>query len=354
MTCEGMHNKTASKVKRNPQIVFNYRLEDWWEQYPATIGLSYEDLIYYLSLRPLKGVYRYLSKVTNLDKDQAKVFCKYYGAGVGVGAYYKPVYWEKLLGCTPAEAELQITKYKTDKVTSKAGFISRYGEELGILKFTEFQRTSAISTEVKRANGTCFRESTPWCAEYWQKRGASAEEAISEVSNFQLNNAGVHRKVYEDKGIPPDEIDKIIRDINTSKNIYDHQLIKERHGLSDEDAVLWKEGTILKMVDGMVETGTCVPIEKQGEFKVYQTKVRALSKTVDVSHLPNISKRGKTFGDYNVDHKYSVLQCFLDKVPIAVASSIHNLQCITREANLVKAEKCSISLWALYYDYYSD
>jgi hypothetical protein len=57
-------------------------------------------------------------------------------------SFYDPVYVSKRDNITIEEAMEKIEKMKRNKSTSLSGFIHRHGEELGRLKFIEFQETS--------------------------------------------------------------------------------------------------------------------------------------------------------------------------------------------------------------------
>ena len=354
LTFKAVTSRSAASVRRKPERVYDYRLEDWWLYFPYLHGLSYEDLVFCLSINCNKGVNTYFRYNKVLDKKQITLFCKYYSNGLGRGAAYKPEYWTALIGCTLSEGEGRVIKYKSDKVTSEGGFISRHGEVLGKIKYAEFQRTSALGTETKRKYNFDFRESTPWCIEYWITRGHTIDSAVAAVSKFQIENAGVNRGIYERKGHTPEEVDSIMEDINNRKNIYDPQLMKSRHNLNDQGIEDLKAEYINRMVNGLVVSGCCAPVHKQGDFKKYQSRVRVISSREDICNLPNIQFRGNREGDFHMDHKYSILKCFLDKVPDYIAGSLYNLQCITKEDNLTKAHNCSISLWELYYNYYEE
>lgn len=59
--------------------------------------------------------------------------------------------------------------------------------------------------------------------------------------------------------------------------------------------------------------------------------------------IKNIELRGKKFG-YEVDHKFSVVEGFKNKVDPLIISNWRNLEVITEKENSIKKEKCSITI----------
>jgi hypothetical protein len=86
--------------------------------------------------------------------------------------------------------------------------------------------------------------------------------------------------------------------------------------------------------------------EEIKEFKKYEKIVRLNTsknyrKYKDIINPKNlILKRGHN----NLDHKYSISQGFIDKVPPKIISSVENLEILTEQENLIKGKKCSIIL----------
>lgn len=61
---------------------------------------------------------------------------------------YDPVYVSKRDGITVEEAVIKVENFKKNKATSLSGFIHRFGDELGRLKFQKFQSTSRHTEEI--------------------------------------------------------------------------------------------------------------------------------------------------------------------------------------------------------------
>jgi len=79
--------------------------------------------------------------------------------------------------------------------------------------------------------------------------------------------------------------------------------------------------------------------DERQELKRYRARVGYLSRKQDVSDLPN-------FGmfDFQMDHKFSIIEGFKKNVPPEVLASKHNLQFIHRKDNRAKSGRCSITL----------
>lgn len=85
----------------------------------------------------------------------------------------------------------------------------------------------------------------------------------------------------------------------------------------------------------------------QYKNKVYSQSNMTYRKYKDVIN-PNNYKRGIKGDKYQLDHKYSVVQGWIDKIPIEIMSSIHNLEMLTITENNKKRINCSISKEELY------
>lgn len=63
---------------------------------------------------------------------------------------------------------------------------------------------------------------------------------------------------------------------------------------------------------------------------------------------PNNLKRGKEKNDYQLDHKYSILEGYKNNIPIEIISSYVNLEILPLKENLSKQDRCSITKEMLY------
>ena len=80
-------------------------------------------------------------------------------------------------------------------------------------------------------------------------------------------------------------------------------------------------------------------------FKMYRDEINLLTEKTYKKYKNDINpqhlKRG--LKKYHLDHKYSVLEGFLNKIPCEIISSKHNLEIISYKENLSKNKKCSIT-----------
>lgn len=98
----------------------------------------------------------------------------------------------------------------------------------------------------------------------------------------------------------------------------------------------------------MEENGIWTPIEKLPEFVKYKREIWKLTNK-NVHLIPNYdaSKRGRCSlkeQTYQVDHNYSILEGFIDGVPVEIIAHPANLSFVPWQENLKKWHKSSISL----------
>lgn len=257
--------------------------------------------------------------------------------------YYQPEYHQLLRGLSYQDAEQYVISYKANKATSREKFIERHGKIKGEQMFSTFQKTSEVSTQNMKDNGSNFRERSHWCVEYWEKLGCSYEEAVTKVSECQHTYAGVNENVWRLKGLSHEEIQSKMEDINQKKGAArSYEKLKVKNPEWGEDKLREEiSRRKLSMLNSFVGKGYRVPLERQEDYKVYRDKVRRLTENQDLSKVEGISLRSVYF---HLDHKYSIMQGFLDNVPTYIMASLENLQIISAEDNNSKGIGCSISL----------
>lgn len=74
------------------------------------------------------------------------------------------------------------------------------------------------------------------------------------------------------------------------------------------------------------------------EYELYRTRVRALTESVDVSGLPNFSKKNLWY-NYELDHIFPVSRGFMMGIPEELIADISNLRIIPRKQNRCKGNK---------------
>ena len=82
------------------------------------------------------------------------------------------------------------------------------------------------------------------------------------------------------------------------------------------------------------------------EFKEYKKKVTSITKKQPIYKLSNYGKRGVSGvnGNYHLDHKYSILEGYKNKISPEIIGNIKNLEFIPWEENIKKRTKNSITI----------
>lgn len=85
------------------------------------------------------------------------------------------------------------------------------------------------------------------------------------------------------------------------------------------------------------------------EFKIYKRKVLNITNRQPIQELPNYDKRGVSGveGNYHLDHKFSIVEGFKQKIDPNIIGNIRNLEFIPWEQNVKKRTNCSINLYEL-------
>jgi hypothetical protein len=92
-----------------------------------------------------------------------------------------------------------------------------------------------------------------------------------------------------------------------------------------------------------------IPAEQQPKWVIYESIVDRITRESWVYHNDKINPENLPRGrEYELDHKYSKHQGFLNNVPPEVIGHYSNLQMIPRHANRKKYNKCSITINELY------
>lgn len=116
------------------------------------------------------------------------------------------------------------------------------------------------------------------------------------------------------------------------------------------------ETSIDKQKKTNIMNGKWVADEYKSDYELYHRNVWKITKKQDLKSLQNIEKRGHiTFDEnaYHLDHKFSIIEGFVQNIPIEIIGDIINLEMIHNKENARKREKCSISkeeLLGAYYD----
>ena len=99
----------------------------------------------------------------------------------------------------------------------------------------------------------------------------------------------------------------------------------------------------------------CGREEYKNEFELYQTTVRNETKKVYHKYKSEINpkKLKRARGHYHLDHKLSVFDGFKNNIPVFIITSVHNLEMLTENENVVKNRNSSITKEQLFESYYN-
>lgn len=94
---------------------------------------------------------------------------------------------------------------------------------------------------------------------------------------------------------------------------------------------------------------TTIPTDQKSDWIIYEGIVDRITRESWLYHNSKINPDNLPRGrEYELDHKYSKHQGFLNNVPPEVIGHYSNLQMIPRHSNRKKYNKCSITLNELY------
>ena len=94
---------------------------------------------------------------------------------------------------------------------------------------------------------------------------------------------------------------------------------------------------------------TTIPVEQQSNWIIYEGIVDRITRESWMYHNSKINPENLPRGrEYELDHKYSKHQGFLNNIPPEVIGHYSNLQMIPRHSNRKKYNKCSITIEQLY------
>ena len=95
------------------------------------------------------------------------------------------------------------------------------------------------------------------------------------------------------------------------------------------------------LITGEKDNDRSVLTEIINGFQEYCLLVKSFTNIQNLSTLENIELRENNHG-YDLDHKYSMLQGYIDGIEPQIIGSIVNLEIITANQNRTKQTKCSI------------
>ena len=112
----------------------------------------------------------------------------------------------------------------------------------------------------------------------------------------------------------------------------------------NRDPKCYERGT-----DTKIKNGIATPKELKSAWDLYKEKVENITTRNWKKHHSKINPNNLPRGqEYELDHKFSKTEGFLNNVPPEVIGHYANLELISKNENRSKRTKCSITLTALY------
>lgn len=259
----------------------------------------------------------------------------------------------KAMTYSAAEKVVNDLKEKTKPTLEK--YLKKYGEVLGEKKFKEHCRrhknyieywNRLFPFDLDMAYKK-FKEYTTSSSlkhiNFYLKRGYTKEKAKLEISKHQLNNAGVHRKYYENLGMNPKDIDNILKEINLKKDSCSFNYIKQKYPENNESELLkkYQKHNLLKS-KSFRENGYLLKDDPFLTKKIaYYKAVNYYTRFSEKFMPPCPGKKGKKKGYYHVDHMFSKHLGYKNNIPPFIIGSVVNLQWLPSEINCSKKDKCT-------------
>lgn len=145
------------------------------------------------------------------------------------------------------------------------------------------------------------------------------------------------KKLYVEEYKSAEEISKIM---NLGKPFVDKFLTKS--GIRRNKS----EGVSVGLVKRFRNSTYSDYINSLSDFKKYRKEVINITKKQPIHELPNFNRRGVSGveGNYHLDHKFSIVEGFIQNINPKIIGNIKNLEFIPWEENVKKRTKCSINI----------
>lgn len=126
------------------------------------------------------------------------------------------------------------------------------------------------------------------------------------------------------------------------------EVLKDRYGV-DNSANINTENRISSGIKTKIERGWIIPDEFLSDYQIYRKKVKRLTETTyktykNVINPNNLERVTNGKNGFQLDHKYSIIEGFLNNVEPEIISHHYNLQMIEWGSNRAKSKRCDIDL----------
>ena len=184
-----------------------------------------------------------------------------------------------------------------------------------------------------------------FCGPICSRRWAANNRSDSWKQKASLAKQGQNNPMFGVRQTNPNSLSNLNRKGLTGKRQTEESNRKRSIALMGKEV---KPESIKKMIQTKIDKGIFwKPDDPEYiEFKKYRRKVYYWTSKNDLTQLKYHEKRSRV--GYHLDHKYSIIEGFKNKVPPKVIGSIDNLEFIPYNVNVSKGTKCSIKLEELY------
>jgi len=126
------------------------------------------------------------------------------------------------------------------------------------------------------------------------------------------------------------------------------QVLKDRYGV-DNSVNVNPEIRVNKGIKTKIERGWIIPEEFLSDYQIYRKKVKRLTETTykrykNIINPNNLERVTNGKNGFQLDHKYSIIEGFLNNVEPEIISHHLNLQMIEWSSNRAKSKRCDIDL----------
>jgi hypothetical protein len=252
-----------------------------------------------------------------------------------------------------------ILKIKENNSRSLESYIKKHGEFLGKEKYNKFIKSleKRKETEInnyissKNISKDCAEnlfkikriKSSPRRIEYWLNKNYTYEESLKKVSEWQKDVSPRTINYWiKYKNMSYQEALKSMKDFQDNISI---NSIMKRYLCNFEEAFQIQEKIVKKIIEGMKRNGVNRSFDKKTEYHEYKLKVlyETARNYKRYYYIINPDNKIRSFNDYHLDHKFSIINGFKNNIDPKIIGSYINLELIESKLNLIKSTNNSIT-----------
>lgn len=247
-------------------------------------------------------------------------------------------------GLSEEEAAARVSKLKRDTSMPLDRWIELYGEEEGKKRHAKQHRFHLNWDEAwdgdLKSKQQYTRETNRCTVEHWIKRGFTAQEAQLKVSEVQKKYSGLHKEFWRAKGLSEAQIEEIWVIISQKKDSSSRKFFIDKYGEKGEE--LYLQNCLIK--SSCYRKHGKLAEELYPGLRGYVLSVANATNRSVLKLPPCPGRRGRNKNDWQLDHKFSVIEGYRQSIPPAIIGHHKNLEWILADVNNHKKDKCSITL----------